>query len=64
VKIQLLGEREALFLFFWGGGGLPVGRKMMNFEGRWFSPVKSRLQGMSKIMCNGDFVSGMYVEMT
>jgi len=67
VKIQLLGEREALFYFFifyfiLFYFDLPVGLKMMNFEGRWFSPVKSRLQGMSKILWNGDFVSSsMYV---
>ena len=57
MKIQLLGEIEVFFK-------LPVGPKMMNFEGRWFSPVKCRLQGMSKILWNGDFVSCMYVEMT
>lgn len=41
---------------------LQVELKIINFEGRWFSPVKSRLQGMSKILWNGEFVSSMYVE--
>jgi len=52
MQIQLLGEREVFF---------PVGLKMMNFEERWFSPFKSCLQGMSKILWNGEFMSSMYV---